>query len=74
MRLTAKDRKRIQREKEKKDLATKGGFRLIMLCYGETERAIEELCKHHGFTGQQRRAECITHIIHQAHDQLGATK
>lgn len=64
MSLTSADKKRAQRERERKEMAKKGGKRLSFIVYGDTLALLELECKKLGFKGQQRIAEVITHIIH----------
>lgn len=68
MNKTSADKKRDQRAREKEALDKHGGARVVTLMYGQTLEALERLCAQNGFRGQQRRAECITHLIHEADD------
>lgn len=61
-------RKQQQVERDRKKFAKLGGRHIRFAAYGATCDALEELCKHYGFTGKQRIAECITHMIHEKHD------
>jgi hypothetical protein len=62
--LTNADKKRAQRQREKEAIAKYGGKRISFIAYGDTVTLLELECQKHGFTGQQRIAEVITHIIH----------
>ena len=72
MAMSDKDKKAKQYEREKEALAKFGGARLKMIMYQSELDALERACVRYGFKGQQRRAECMAHII-QMEDQRHAT-
>ena len=72
MALDSATKKRNQRAREKAALAKHGGQRVHVLFYGETMSLLNKECERYGFTGQQRYAECLTHILHlrsEEHEQ-----
>lgn len=71
MAMSDKEKKAKQYEREKEALAQYGGARLKMIMYRNELDALERACVRYGFTGQQRRAECMAHII-QLEDQRHA--
>lgn len=68
MQTPAKDRKAAQKKREKEALAKKGGRRFSVLAFGSTMAALDRLADHYGFTGKQRIAETVTHLIHEMDD------
>lgn len=73
MAMNSKEKKRAQYEREKAALEKFGGARLKLIVYQSELDALERACKRYGFTGQQRRAECMAHII-QLEDQRHAAE
>jgi len=61
--LTAKDRKKEQRRREKEALAKHGGRRITFIVYGSTNEKLNAICEKHGFTGKQKTGEALTFLI-----------
>lgn len=72
MAMSSADKKRAQYEREKLALEKHGGARLKIIVYQAELDALERACVRYGFKGQQRRAECMAHII-QLEDQRHET-
>lgn len=73
MAMSSAEKKRAQYQREKEALSKHGGARLKMIMYNSELEALERACKRYGFRGQQRRAECMAHLI-QMEDQRHATE
>lgn len=70
-RTSDRERKAAQKKRELEALAKYGGRRFSVLAYGKTIEALDRLADHYGFTGKQRTAETVTHLIHEMHDRIG---
>lgn len=69
MPMTNADKKRAQRAREKAELDKHGGQRVTVLMYGDTLNLLDRECLKFGFTGKQRYAETLTHILHIRDDR-----
>lgn len=73
-RTSDRERKAAQKKRELEALAKYGGRRFSVLAYGKTIEALDRLADHYGFTGKQRTAETVTHLIHEMDDIVTAHK
>lgn len=63
MPMTSAEKKRAQYKRELEAIRKHGGARLRFIMYQAELDALERACTRYGFRGQQRRAECIAHLI-----------